>query len=414
MMQIPPGTNIGAYRIIEQIGWGGMATVYMAYQPALARYVAIKVLPMFFFADEEARQRFQNEAIAIAKLRHPNILVVFDYGEQDGLAYLVGEFAEGGTLQGRLGKPFSVRDTVRILAPIASALDYAHGRSILHRDVKPSNILLTEDGSPLLADFGLAKILDSVSRFTRTGVAMGTPEYMAPEQAAGEPLGPAGDAYALAVVGYEMLTGRVPFSAETPLAVLLAHLHKALPLPRTINPDLPQQAEAVLLKGLAKDPADRYPSVTAFIEALAAADQEAATSNPSESGAASGSAGPSLPPAGLPEMAAVTGLAGAAIAGGLLDGGVKPVAAASTPPSDSPAVARQGPGEPAAGRSRKPLLAIAGAAAIAAILLAVLAINRGAASTQPSHGRATTVAVVAVSTSTQTATSTPRPSTSTP
>ncbi len=269
-MSLSQGTQLGAYQIVEAIGRGGMATVYKAYQPGLARYVAIKVLPAFFADEEGFRERFQREAIAVASLRHPNILRIFDYGEDRGVAYIVTELVEGGPLSQELGQPLPVDQVCDLLAPIAAALDYAHARGLVHRDVKPSNILVAADRTPILADFGLAQIMGSMPRLTRTGTLAGTPEYMAPEYAAGEPTGPATDQYALAVVAYEMLTGQVPFSAETPLAVLLAHLYRPLPMPRSVNPALRTSIEMALLKGLAKSPQDRYPSAAAFMEALAA------------------------------------------------------------------------------------------------------------------------------------------------
>ncbi len=281
-MNIVPGMTLGAYRIVEQTGRGGMATVYKAYQPGLARYVAIKVLPAFFAEEAGFRERFQQEAIAVASLRHPNILVVFDYGEENGIPYLVGDYIDGGTLADQVGRPLPLDYCTNILAPIASALDYAHSQGILHRDIKPSNVLLQRDGRPILADFGLAKIMGSMPRLTGTGITMGTPEYMAPEQAAGETMGAGADNYALAVVAYELLTGRVPFSAETPLAVLLAHLHKPLPLPRSINPAISPGVEAVLLKGLAKDPATRYSTATEFIHALSVADRQPGSISPAQ------------------------------------------------------------------------------------------------------------------------------------
>ncbi len=270
-MSLVVGETFGAYRITEQLGRGGMATVYKGYQTSLARFVAIKVLPAFFAEEEGFRERFRREAIAVAQLRHPNILAVFDYGEEEGVAYIVNEFVDGGTLADQLGNPLPVDYTVRMLAPIASALDYAHSRGVVHRDVKPSNILLARDGTPILGDFGLARMMGSLPRLSRTGTAMGTPEYMAPEQAEGDEAGPPADLYALAVVAYEMVTGRVPFSAATPLAVLLAHVSKPLPLPRAVNPELKPEVEAVLLKGLAKAPEDRYKTVSEFIRALAEA-----------------------------------------------------------------------------------------------------------------------------------------------
>jgi len=263
-----PGANIGPYRVVEQIGRGGMATVYKAYQASLARYVAIKVLPAFFAEQPGFAERFQQEAIAVAKLRHPNIVQIFDYGQQDGVSYIAGEFIDGGTLAEQVGKPLPPDYTVKMLRPIAGALDYAHSRDVLHRDVKPSNILQARDGTPILSDFGLAKIIGSGAGLTASGATVGTPEYMAPEQGQGLELTPAADQYALGVVAYEMLTGRVPFSADTPLAVLIAHMQKPLPLPRTVNPNLSKAIEAVLLKALAKEPGDRFPNVTQFVNAL--------------------------------------------------------------------------------------------------------------------------------------------------
>lgn len=268
-MTLTSGDTLGQYRIVEQAGRGGMAMVYKAFQASLSRYVALKVLPEFFAEEPGFRERFQREAVAVAALRHPNILTIFDYGEENGLHYIVTEFVDGGTLRDQLDQPLPPDYTARMLGPVASALDYAHARGTIHRDVKPANILLARDGTPILSDFGLASMMGSLPRLTVTGTAMGTPEYMAPEQAGGEAAGPASDLYALAVIAYEMITGRVPFTADTPLAVLMAHLHKPLPLPGAVHPAVPADVEAVLLKGLAKSAADRYPSASAFVAALA-------------------------------------------------------------------------------------------------------------------------------------------------
>ena len=190
-MTLEAGTMIGAYRILEQVGRGGMATVYKAYQPALARNVAIKVLPSYLADDEVFRERFRAEAVTIARLRHPNILAVFDFGSQGGVNYIVTEFVDGGTLADQLASPLPAEYVARMLAPVASALDYAHARDVIHRDVKPSNILIARDGTPVVADFGLARMLmGSLPRLTQTGSLVGTPEYMAPEQAGGETAGP--------------------------------------------------------------------------------------------------------------------------------------------------------------------------------------------------------------------------------
>jgi eukaryotic-like serine/threonine-protein kinase len=259
---------IGPYRIVEKIGRGGMATVYKAHHAALARYVAIKILPDFLAAEPGFKERFQQEAVAVAKLRHPNILAVFDYGDVDGTTYIVNEFVDGGTLSDQLGQPLPIDYVVSTLKPIGGAIDYAHARGILHRDIKPSNILMNMEGTPILGDFGLAKMLESGPGLTQAGMIVGTPEYMSPEQCTGDVLGPAADLYALGVVAYQMLTGQLPFKAETPAAVLHAQVNNQLPPPRNLNPDLSVQVEGALLKALAKAPTDRYKSASAMVKAL--------------------------------------------------------------------------------------------------------------------------------------------------
>jgi putative two-component system response regulator len=260
--------SLGSYRILERIGRGGMATVYRAHHEGLDRYVAIKVLPDFFAEEEVYRERFQHEARSVGRLKHPNILEVFDYGQEEGVTFLVMELVEGGTLEDRLGSPMELEDVVRTLEPLAGALDYAHARGIMHRDIKPSNILLQKDGTPVLADFGLALMAGSTRRITATGMVMGTPEYMSPEQAADEPIGPSSDRYALAVVAYQMLTGRVPFDADTPAAVLLSHVTRPMPATAELRGELSAHIEDVLRRALAKKPEDRFPSAAAFVAAL--------------------------------------------------------------------------------------------------------------------------------------------------
>jgi hypothetical protein len=209
--------------------------------------------------------------VAIAKLRHPSILAVFDHGEIEGQPYIVTEFVEGGTFADQLtGKPISVQQALDVLQPVAAALDYAHERGVLHRDVKPSNILITKEGAPVLGDFGLARMMTSTERLTRLDMAVGTPEYMAPEQCAGKETGPAADRYSFGVVAFEALTGHVPYNAETPAAVMLAQMQSPLPDPRTVNPALSENVERALLRALTKDPEGRFPSCTAFVRALAA------------------------------------------------------------------------------------------------------------------------------------------------
>ena len=267
-MTLSEGVALGPYRIIERIGRGGMANVYKAHHPTLDRYVAVKVLPEFFAEDERYRDRFQQEARSIARLKHPNILGIFDFGQSDGITYLVLELVEGGTLAESLGTPMELEDAVRILRPLARALDYAHSQGILHRDIKPSNILIQSDGTPVLADFGLAKMAASDRRLTASGAVMGTPEYMSPEQVVGEEIGSASDLYSFAVVAYEMLTGRVPFQSDTPGAVLLSHMNEAMPPTRELVGELSAHVEDALRKGLAKAPRDRYVNASQFVDAL--------------------------------------------------------------------------------------------------------------------------------------------------
>ena len=267
-MNVHEGSTLGPYRLMERVGRGGMASVYRAYHPALDRYVAIKVLPDFFAEEPGYRERFQQEARSVARLKHQNILEIFDYGYDDGTPYLVLELIDGGTLADRVGKPMELREVVRLLEPLGSALDHAHAHGILHRDIKPSNVLITKEGTPILADFGLAKMTGAIQRLTTSGVVMGTPEYMSPEQAADEFVGPASDIYSLGVVAYEMLTGRVPFAGDTPAATLLSHVTKAMPATRELKGELSAHVEEVLRRALSKRPEDRFPSASSLVTAL--------------------------------------------------------------------------------------------------------------------------------------------------
>jgi serine/threonine protein kinase len=269
------GHTLGQYRLMERLGRGGMATVYKAYQPSLDRHVAVKVLPTYLAHDPDFAARFEREARAIAKLNHPNILPVHDYGQKGDLVYIVMRYVPGGTLKEMLDQPLDLDTTVEIITQVGRALDYAHKQDILHRDVKPSNILMAEGKWALLSDFGLAKMVGASVQITKTGTGMGTPAYMSPEQAQGTGTDARSDIYSLGIVLFEMLTGRVPFEADTPLAVLLKHLTAALPLPRELKPDIPEPVERVIFKALAKAPEDRYQRAGEMVEALERAVEEA-------------------------------------------------------------------------------------------------------------------------------------------
>jgi serine/threonine protein kinase len=266
------GQSLGRFHIREQIGEGGMAIVYKAYDTRLERDVAVKIIRRGAFpADhlEHMLKRFEREARALARLSHTNILKVLDYGEYEGSPYLVLEYLPGGTLKQKMGKPIPWRDAIRTLIPVAEALEYAHERGIIHRDIKPSNILLTEANQPLLTDFGIAKILETndTTTLTGTGMGVGTPEYMAPEQWTGQATSQS-DIYSLGIVLYEMVTGRKPYTADTPAAILLMQATEPLPRPTSFVPDLPEGVEKTLIKALTRNPRDRFESMKAFSEAM--------------------------------------------------------------------------------------------------------------------------------------------------
>lgn len=266
------GQTIGQYQIVEHLGRGGMADVYKAFHPGLEVYRAFKVIRPEFVAEAGFKERFQREARAVAALRHPNIVQMHDFGVHENLYYMVMEFVEGQNLKTYLARQAPIRpfgEIVPLLEQIAAALSYAHDSGLVHRDVKPANVMLTAEGQIILTDFGIAKMVSGEERLTQTGTGIGTPAYMAPEQAEGRPdLGPAADVYSLGIILYEMLTGHVPFTADTPLAVLLKVLSDPAPPPQQLSPDIPNALQGVVLRSVAKDPAQRYPTADALVEAV--------------------------------------------------------------------------------------------------------------------------------------------------
>ena len=263
------GKGFGPYKVLDKIGEGGMAVVYRAYQESLGRYAAIKVLRAELARDEEFVARFRREALAVAQLNHPNILHVYDAGVANGVYFMAMGFVDGGSLKDLVAQgPVEPAYAASIGAQLADALDYAHKQGIVHRDVKPSNVLMTRDGRPMLTDFGIAKALYESAALTRTGISIGTPEYMAPEQIQGQPVDGRTDIYALGIVLYEMVTGWAPFSTPTPVATLYKQVNEPPPPLHQVNVNVPDWLEGVVGKALAKRPEGRYQQASELAAAL--------------------------------------------------------------------------------------------------------------------------------------------------
>jgi ligand-binding sensor domain-containing protein/tRNA A-37 threonylcarbamoyl transferase component Bud32 len=352
------GRSLGPYRLLEQVGGGGMATVYKAYHAAMDRYVAIKVLPRHLARDPSFRARFEREARTIARLEHRYILPVYDAAEDDGIPYLVMRYTDSGDLGSLIVRgQLTIRRTVQLTEQVAEALDYAHRQGVVHRDVKPANVLISREGDALLADFGIAKIYADTLQLTGEGSMVGTPAYMAPEQLQGKDVDARTDIYALGVVLYQALTGECPFVAETPLAVALMHIHNPLRPPRQINHAIPEALERIILRAMAKSAADRFQSAGEMAETLRQAGVEL---NAAQAAAAAPAASP-------PRPAPAT----------------TPLPAEPAPAPDASLAAAEAPTETAASivPARRPGITrrrlIAGGVGLAVLAVALLALGAG-------------------------------------
>ncbi|MDX1437386.1 MAG: protein kinase, partial [Anaerolineales bacterium] len=265
------GYIFGRYRLHEAIGQGGMASVYKALDSVNDRFVAVKVLSPAMAHHPQFSQRFRREARVVMQLKHRYILPVLDVGEKDGYAYIVMPYMEAGSLAERLVKgPLTPGEAGRLISQVSSALDYAHQNGIVHRDIKPPNIMLDQKGNAFLADFGLAHLHNTSVSLTGSAI-IGTPAYISPEQSLGRKVTARSDQYSLGIVLYQLATGKVPYNGETPIAILLKHVNEQMPNPRSINPSVPETVENVIIKATAKEPEDRFESVAEMNEVFQAA-----------------------------------------------------------------------------------------------------------------------------------------------
>lgn len=279
------GENVGPYKIMEEVGHGGMATVYKAHHASLDRYVAIKVMDAAMSSEHDFIERFRREARVIARLDNPHIVPVYDFDELNGQPYLVLKFIDGLTLGQRMkSSPLSMLEVLELVTAVGSGLQYAHNQRILHRDIKPSNVLVAKEGSIYLTDFGLARMVEGNSSLTGDTI-VGTPHYISPEQALNaEKLDERTDIYSFGVMIYEMVTGRVPFDADTAFSIIEDHIYTPPPPPSTIRPELSLEVEDVILKALAKKSTDRYENVSDMVKAfkqawIASSDSKTASSS---------------------------------------------------------------------------------------------------------------------------------------
>lgn len=384
-MPIAPGTRLGQYEVQDFLGQGAMGLVYRAYHHDLERTGAVKVMQAIT-PDADTVARFRHEAQAIAQLRHPNIVNVYDFGDYQGTPYMIVEYVPGGSLAGRMAQGrLDQATTMRYLRGIAAGLDYAHAHGIVHRDVKPANVLLTAEDTPVLADFGLAKLLQGSSLKSMTGVTTGTPAYMAPEQVTGSKIGPAADRYSLTTIAYEMVTGVIPFDGLALMELLYAQVHRDPMPPSSRNPSVPPAVDSVIMRGLAKDPAARWESCTAFVDALAAAAHEAPRPAIAQTMV--------MPPPVVASTVPLAGVATAAVAAAVAVPVAGPIAqptAAVTYPAAAAAAAQAQAGPQ---RSRKLAAAIVAAGLIVALLIVAVVTRQLISRAQPAMSIAPTTAV---------------------
>lgn len=281
-MEPRQGENIGTYIIDSPIGRGGMATVYKAYHERLDRHVAIKLMHPTFLQDEDFRERFQREARIVAKLEHPAIVSIYDYDEYNNSPYLVMKHVEGMTLKKHfIKKGMTIEEIESVMTRVAEGLDYAHSQGVLHRDMKPSNILLDANGQAYITDFGLARMAEAGASTISHDMMLGTPYYISPEQAQGsKDLDSRTDVYSLGVILYELLTGQVPFQADTPYAIVHGHIYTEPEAPGKVNPDITPAVDRVVMRALEKDRDKRYPNAVAMMRDFSAAIAGKAISEP--------------------------------------------------------------------------------------------------------------------------------------
>jgi serine/threonine protein kinase len=265
-MAIPE--KIGRYIIKSELGRGGMATVYRGFDPSFDREVAIKVLPREMLHDPQFRSRFEREIKMVAALEHPSIVPVYDVGDEDGQPYFVMRYMTGGSLSDLIEKgKFSIEDTAQIIEKVAQGLAYSHRKGIVHRDLKPDNILFDENGNPFISDFGIAKLTEAGGGLTGSGV-IGTPAYMSPEQAQGGEIDSRSDVYGLGVIMYQMLSGQQPYSADTPMGVVVKHITEPVPEILKVIPTLPSEVNDIIKTAMAKDKSKRYENTIDLAKAL--------------------------------------------------------------------------------------------------------------------------------------------------